>query len=121
MADYASELIEVERGRYPSMARLAGALGAGTTVRPVPVPADCVDGFTEAYFARPERLLEDAVRQSQSAWGFIEPAVQKRAVARLRTDLASGAWDARYGVLRTQPAFDGSLRLVVGPPAPTGS
>jgi hypothetical protein len=29
-------------------------------------------------------------------------------------DLASGEWDRRFGMLRTQPEFDGSLRLIVG-------
>jgi len=116
LAEYAPELIAAERRRYPTMATLVAALGEGTVVRPVPVPADCIDGFTEAYFARPELFLDDAVRRSQSAWGFVEPAAQERAVARLRDDLATGAWDARHGELRTQPAFDGSLRLVVGPP-----
>jgi hypothetical protein len=31
----------------------------------------------------------------------------------LRSDLATGAWDRKYGHLRTTPAFDGSLRLIV--------
>jgi len=34
-------------------------------------------------------------------------------VAALANDLASGAWDRRFGALRTQPEFDGSLRLIV--------
>jgi SAM-dependent methyltransferase len=117
LADYVPELIAAERSRYPAIAWLAGALGANSEVRSVPVPADCVDGFTEAYFARPERFLEDAVRRSQSAWGFVEPEVEERAVSSLRDDLASGAWDARYGELRTRGEFDSSLRLVVGSPA----
>ena len=33
-------------------------------------------------------------------------------VTRLRADLDSGAWDRRYGTLRTQPEFTGSLRLI---------
>ncbi|WP_204071537.1 hypothetical protein [Planotetraspora phitsanulokensis] len=37
-------------------------------------------------------------------------------VARLRADLESGAWDARFGHLRDQPEFHGSLRLVIGLP-----
>jgi hypothetical protein len=36
--------------------------------------------------------------------------------ARLRADLADGTWDARHGHLRTQPSFDGPLRLVVAQP-----
>jgi hypothetical protein len=115
LADYAPELIAAECRRYPAMAKLAAALGAGTEVRPVPVPFDCTDGFTEAYFARPERFLDAAVRRSQSAWGFVTPGAQQQAIARLRADLASGAWDDRYGELRSQREFHGSLRLVVGP------
>lgn len=57
--------------------------------------ADCVDGFTEAYFARPERFLDPAVRQSQSAWGFAEEAAIERGITQLRADLDSGAWDRR--------------------------
>jgi hypothetical protein len=121
LADYAPELISAERARYPSMALLADALGEGTSVRSVPIPSDCVDGFTEAYFARPERFLDDAVRRSQSAWGFVDDDAEARAVAQLAADLASGAWDRRYGALRTQAKFDGSLRLVVGPPLQTGA
>jgi SAM-dependent methyltransferase len=114
LAEYAPELIAAERRRYPPLSLLTEALGPGATVRSVPVPIDCADGFTEAYYARPERFLDDAVRRAQSAWSFVAPAAQARAVARLRDDLASGAWDARHGALRTTPSFDGSLRLVVG-------
>jgi hypothetical protein len=56
------------------------------------------------------------VRAAQSAWGFVDEAATTRAVERLRADLASGAWDARYGTLRDQPEFVGSLRLIVGAP-----
>ena len=80
------------------------------------MPADCVDGFTEAFFARPERFLDPAVRQPQSAWGFVEEEAIARSVARLRADLDSGAWDRRYGTLRTQPEFTGSLRLITAQP-----
>jgi hypothetical protein len=81
------------------------------------VPIDCSDGFAEAYYARPERFLDPAVRRAQSAWGFIDFAAGQRAVASLRADLESGRWDEKYRDLRTQPQFDGALRLVVGHPA----
>jgi hypothetical protein len=32
----------------------------------------------------------------------------------LRRHLSDGTWDARYGRFRTQPEFDGPLRLIVG-------
>jgi SAM-dependent methyltransferase len=116
LADYAPELIAAERRRYPPIADIAAAIGRATDVLPVPVPHDCVDGFTEAYYARPEMFLRPEVRAAQSAWGFIDAEATARAVDRLRDDLASGAWDARYGRFRTQPEFVGSLRLIVGRP-----
>ena len=46
---------------------------------PLPIPADCTDGFAGAYWA----------------------------------NLASGAWDARYGHLRSRDQCDLGYRLVV--------
>ena len=37
-------------------------------------------------------------------------------IEHLRRDLASGAWDRKYGHLRTAPEYNGSLRLVVARP-----
>ena len=34
-------------------------------------------------------------------------------MAKSGADLASGAWDRRYGALRSQPSFDGPLRLII--------
>lgn len=66
--------------------------------------------------ARPEQFLDPAVRRAQSAWGFVSPAAQERAVTTLRADLDCGKWDEMYHDLRTQPQFDGALRMVVGQP-----
>lgn len=69
----------------------------------------------EAYYARPEALLDDRVRAAQSSWGFIDDAQTARITGRLRRDLKSGAWDERHGWLRDQPEYSGSLTLVVAP------
>lgn len=111
---YAPEPIAVEARRYPSMERIAAGLGGDVEILTVPIPLDCVDGFGEAYYGRPERLLDPGARLANSAWSFVDPAVGDRFVADLSRDLASGEWDRRYGGLRTQPFFDGSLRLIVG-------
>jgi SAM-dependent methyltransferase len=116
LAEYVPELIAAERRRYPAIDLIAAAVGATCEVHEVPIPIDCVDGFTEAYYARPELFLEDRVRAAQSAWGFVDDAATARFVGRLRDDLASGAWEERFGHLRTQPQFVGSLRLLVGMP-----
>ncbi|MDR3514028.1 MAG: hypothetical protein P4L73_20525, partial [Caulobacteraceae bacterium] len=113
LADYAPELMAVERGRYPPIDALVVGLGGRSEVESIAIPIDCVDGFTEAFYARPERLLEAEVRRAQSAWGFVDPGVEVRFARTLAADLASGAWDARYGAWRTAPTFEGSLRLVV--------
>ena len=111
--DYAPELILAEQRRYPGIDDVVEQLGPGTEVRPIAIPFDCSDGFTEAYYGRPERLLDPAVRRAQSSWGFVEPGVEQRFEASLAADLASGAWDARYGSWRERPSYDGSLRLIV--------
>ncbi|MEV4639998.1 class I SAM-dependent methyltransferase [Actinoplanes sp. NPDC049548] len=116
LADYAPELIAAERRRYPAIAQIAEAIGRTAEVMNVPIPFDCVDGFTEAFYGRPEQFLDPQVRAAQSAWDFVDDAAQRRAVEALRSDLASGTWDARYGHLRTQLQFEGSLRLIVGRP-----
>jgi SAM-dependent methyltransferase len=124
LAEYAPEIIDVEQGRYPAIEHVCRVLrghGVSATVAQVPIPIDCVDGFTEAYYARPEHFLDPAVRRSQSCWGFVGEHAEQRSMDRLRRDLDSGEWDRRYGVLRTQPEFTGALRLVSAVPAATGA
>lgn len=114
--DYAPEVLDTEARRYPSIATISGYLGGETSSVVVPVPLDCVDGFNEAYYGRPEALLDPAARLSCSAWSFVGAAVQDRFTVDLGRDLADGTWDRRFGHLRTQPTFDGSLVLVVATP-----
>jgi hypothetical protein len=76
----------------------------------------CRDGFNEAYFGRPERLLEDEVRLACSAWSFLSAETSAAYTDHLRRDLAAGAWDRKYGYLRSQLVFEGSLRQVVAYP-----
>lgn len=118
LADYVPELIEAERSRYRPLDWIAEQLGGVTTVTSVPVPIDCCDGFTEAFYARPEKFLEEGVRRAQSAWGFVGEEVEARAVARLRADLEDGTWHRHHGRLLTQATFDGSLRMIVNMPRP---
>lgn len=114
LIDYVPELFEVESHRMPEIGRVEAALGGAVEVRTVLVPADCTDRFGQALFARPEQLLDPAVRRAMSAWSFVEDDVVERFVERLGADLASGAWDEQYGAFRDLAEFDGGLRLVVG-------
>jgi SAM-dependent methyltransferase len=110
---YAPEVLAVEARRYPSLHRIGDMLGGDVSYHPVPIPLNCRDGFNEAYYGRPEQLLNGPVRLACSAWGFVSAEVVDRAVARLREDLECGRWDQQYGPLRKQPEYDGSLRLIV--------
>ncbi|HWO67053.1 MAG TPA: class I SAM-dependent methyltransferase [Umezawaea sp.] len=116
LADYVPELMDAERRRYPAIDHIADVLGGTVDVVPIPIPADCVDGFSEAYYARPERFLDPAVRRSQSAWDFVDTDTIYRGVARLRADLDTGEWHHRYGEVAARPEFVGSLRLIVARP-----
>ncbi len=113
LTEYVPELVAAERRRYPPLDWIVEQLGGRTTISAVSVPIDCTDGFTEAFYARPEQFLVDDVRRSQSAWGLVDDDVEAKAVGRLRRDLEDGTWHARHGHLLEQPIFDSSLRLVV--------
>ncbi len=115
---YAPDMLAAEARRYPSLRRISAILGGQANTLPVPIPLHCKDGFNEAYYGRPERLLEDGARLACSAWSFVPPETASRYVDDLRTALDSGTWDARHGALRMLPQFDGSLRLVVSRPMP---
>lgn len=116
LTDYAPEVIDTEARRYPAVEELSAGLGGPVAATVVPVPLDCTDGFNEAYYGRPEALLDPAARLSCSAWSFVDGAAHDRFTRDLSGDLSDGTWDARYGHLRTQPAFEGSLILAVSAP-----
>jgi SAM-dependent methyltransferase len=120
LSHYAPEVIETEARRYPAVRELSDGLGGPVSATVVPVPLDCTDGFNEAYYGRPEALLDPGARLACSAWSFVGDAVHERFTRELSRDLADGTWDDRYGQLRTQPWFDGSLILVVSQPLTAG-
>ncbi|MFE0175744.1 class I SAM-dependent methyltransferase [Streptomyces sp. NPDC059002] len=114
--EYAPDVLETEARRYPPLHRLTAALGGRTTVRTVPIPLDCTDGFNEAYYGRPELLLDPAARQACSAWSFVDDRARQDFDTSLRRALGSGAWDEAFGHLRNRPQYDGSLVLLRAEP-----
>lgn len=113
LASYSPAFHAAERRRYPTIDRIARALGGTVEALPLLIPAGCIDGFADAFFGRPEAMLDPAVRRSQSAWSFVSEREQQQFVRDLSEDLESGTWDDRFGYLRSQPEFHGSMRLVV--------
>ena len=112
ISDYFPDPLDVELSRFPRIDRIVELLGA-TSVETVPIPLMCRDGFTEAYYGRPERFLEPAVTGAMSSWTLVDQNDVARFRERLGRDLADGTWDERYSHLRTQPNYAGSLRLII--------
>jgi hypothetical protein len=108
--DYLPEVADLLVGR-PSLTEQARAIRA--RMEPVLIPWDCVDGFFEAYWRRPEAYLDENVRRGISVWARIGPYVEQRAVRSLRDDLASGRWAERNGDLLDLEVADLGLRLLI--------
>jgi SAM-dependent methyltransferase len=111
--EFLREGLVKERPRFPAIPRIAAALGGRTRVERIPTPGDCTDGFFEAFWRRPEQLLDPRIRSAQSMWRLLQPGVEQTIVERLAAALESGAWDSEHGHLREQDSFDGALRLVI--------
>jgi SAM-dependent methyltransferase len=114
--EFLREGLEIERPRFPAIDNVTRALGGRTRVERIPTPADCADGFFEAFWNRPEALLDPGIRASQSMWALLDPGVEEQMVSRLAAALESGAWDAEHGHLRDRQSVEGALRLVVSEP-----
>jgi len=114
MADYLPEVATLDRRIFPSPERLADWLGGAVRTEALPIPRDTPDWMLGAFWAHPERVLDPAARAATSGFARMPGAVVARVEDAVRRDLASGAWDARHGHLRTLDVCDVGLRLVVG-------
>jgi SAM-dependent methyltransferase len=115
-SEYFPELLEAEKLRTPALQLIASGLGGNVQMHAVTVPFDCVDGFQEAYFGRPEAFLEQKVRKCQSAWSFLPDGLEDVLVNRLRKALESGDWDKKYSYYRSLREFESSICLIVSIP-----
>ena len=104
-------LPEVAASRVGLATQLARAIGA--RMEPVLVPRDCVDGFFEAYWRRPEAYLDERVRRGVSVWAGVGPDVEQRAVRSLADDIESGRWAERNRELLELEAAELGLRLLI--------
>lgn len=116
LTQYAPEFFAARARQFPALDILAAGLGGTCETIRVPIPLDCRDGFNEAYYGRPEMLLDAEVRRACSSWSQIGAEATARFVQALKRDLDDGTWDAKFGALRTQPTFIGALVLLVSRP-----
>jgi SAM-dependent methyltransferase len=113
LGEYFPDVIAVEQRRFVPIERIAKLLGGTVTTTAVPIRFDCPDGFGDAYYGRPEALLDPHVRQAMSGFGFADRAAVAEGVERLARDLETGEWDRRYGDLRELDERVGAVRLLV--------
>jgi SAM-dependent methyltransferase len=112
LQEYLPEVLAHTMGCRPSAAVVAEAIGATECIE-LPVPRDLQDGVLGAHWSRPEAYLDPTVRANNSGTALADPAAIARGVARLETDLASGAWQERHADLLDRESIDLGYRLVV--------
>ncbi|MDX2168977.1 MAG: methyltransferase domain-containing protein [Deltaproteobacteria bacterium] len=109
--DYLPEGLVVDRSQVPALAECAAHLPRAT-IETLPIPADCSDGFCGAYWRRPDAYLDPDVRRGISLFAALPSTSVAAALERLRTDLADGAWRARYADLLDRDSIDLGYRLI---------
>ncbi len=113
LADYIPEIIALDQPIMPKLEVFERILGP-CKVEVVPVPRDCTDGFLGAYWQRPHAYLDPQVRAAISTFAKLDNITN--ALTKLEQDLASGAWEERYGHLMELENLDVGYRLVVAQP-----
>ncbi len=110
--DYLPETIPSDLVRFATEDEIRELLDV-IDIQAVPVPRDCTDGFLACYWARPEAYLDERIRSGMSIFPRLDQRLVHERMARLAEDLASGAWDERYGHLRSLAEIDLGYRLVI--------
>ena len=110
--DYLPEATTPVSQRPPAPRDIGDRLG-GARIDVVPVPPQCRDGFTLAYWQRPDAFLDSEIRKCCSSLAKLPEALVEESMGRLAADLESGRWESRHSQLLNATSYDGGLRLVV--------
>jgi SAM-dependent methyltransferase len=110
--DYLPEIAELELSRALSIEQIKECLHA-RTVKCVPIPWDCTDGFQAAYWRRPAEYLNPEVQATISTLAQLPSELVSAAMERLARDLASGEWAARHADLIQCDEMDYGYRLII--------
>jgi hypothetical protein len=103
----------LEKARETMIGDLAAMLGGRVEVIPVPIPADCTDGFNAAYWSRPAAYLDPEIWRSMSALALIPDRDRADGMRRLAADTGSGEWRRRWGHLLHLDELDLGYRVLV--------
>ena len=110
--EYFPEITAMDQKTFagtPALTALLQRIVGPVTIRPVPIPHDCTDGFLGAYWRRPDAYLSAQVRGAISSFAMLdfEPGLK-----RLSDDLGSGRWAERHGDLLDRESLDLGYRIV---------
>ena len=108
--DYFPSILDEGQVICPPLSMYREILGP-VTVKAVPIPHDCSDGFLQAYWRRPHAYLDPGARGAISA--FAKYATPEAGLAKLRSDLEDGTWLARNGHLLSETELDLGYRLII--------
>jgi SAM-dependent methyltransferase len=111
LSDYFPSALEYHAKVMPPITELMAAL-PNASVKTVPVPSRCADGFFIGLWDRPEMHLDADVRRASSCWHQMPTEEVENGLTKLSADLESGRWDEENGHLRELPELDVGLRLV---------
>lgn len=92
---------------------LAHATGRMVTDIAFPLPPNLHDIFLAACWRRPELYLQPEVRAGMSPFMLADKEEVDSGLKRLSQDLHDGAWQHKYGEVRTWSSFDAGYRFIV--------
>jgi SAM-dependent methyltransferase len=107
--DYFPGLLALDRKIFPKIEDIRSVLG-DLSIQPLPIPADCMDGFLGAYWHRPHFYLDSKIRSCISSFSritVVEPRLEE-----LREDLAAGVWERKNRQLLMAETLDIGYRLI---------
>ncbi len=109
--DYLTQYQGARLERDPGLYGLALA-SSNASISPLPIPADCADGFLLSFWRRPHAYLDPGVRAGISVFHRLDQEHVAEAMQRLSDDLETGTWAERNSHLLGLDELDLGLRLI---------
>jgi ubiquinone/menaquinone biosynthesis C-methylase UbiE len=103
--EYFPEIYKQEFEYFPAIDEVADILADRewkTIVRDFPLPHDLADKNMHSGWNRPEIYFSEQMRLNTSGFARAQKSEVEKGLSRLKQDLNSGFWDAKYGYLRQQ-------------------
>lgn len=110
--EYLPEARALRSAHPPRVEAVAELIHADRTLV-VPIPSDCRDGFTWAWWRRPRAYLNRNVQACNSSMAELPEELVASRMRQLSSDLDSGLWYRRHADLLNRESIDGGFRLII--------